>query len=128
MTGASLALPDQPSGEFIVLLNEEKHGETMEEWRSFLTGEPVGVIMEDLSCLVAKGDSAGAQLADRYRARLAENQMTVRAEDPLLVVSRAEQGLFDAAVFSREMADACRLDTVLARDRIGVIRVKGAEP
>ena len=35
VTGASLALPDQTSGRFVVLLNREKHGSTAAAWMDF---------------------------------------------------------------------------------------------
>ena len=35
VTGASLALPDQPSGQFEVLLNREKHGSSAAAWMDF---------------------------------------------------------------------------------------------
>ena len=51
VTGASLALPDQPSGQFEVLLNREKHGSSAAAWMDFFSDRPVDVIMEDLSCM-----------------------------------------------------------------------------
>ena len=126
VTGASLELPDQPSGEFVVLLDREKHRSTLEAWTDFFSDRPTDVIMEDLSCLTLRGDSTGAQLAERYQARLAANQMTIRQEDPTLVASRADQGLFDVIVLSKEMADAYQFRSTLDDSRVAVIPVKGA--
>ena len=126
VTGASLTLPDKPSGQFVVLLNREKHGNTAALWTDFFSDRPVDVIMEDLSCMTVQGDADGIQLAERYQARLAENQLSLRTESPVLVASRAENGLFDVIVLSREMADAYQFSTVYGNSSIAVIPVKGA--
>ena len=81
--------------------------------------------MEDISCLAAASDPTGVQLAQRYLVRLAENQMTLTAENSLLVVSRAENGLYDVIVISKEMADALDLSKVYERDDALVITVTG---
>ena len=125
VSGASMDLPDQPSGEFVVILNRDRHPLTLDEWTAFFREEEVGVILEDLSCLAAASDPTGVQLAQRYMVRLAENQMTLKAENSLLVVSRAENGLYDVIVLSQEMADALDLSAVYARDDALVIRIQG---
>lgn len=104
VSGASLDIPDQPSGTFLVLVNREKHPLTMDEWTAFFSEQEVGVIMEDIHCLITRGDTAGKELADRYVARLAENQMQVTEEDGTLVVSRAENGMFDVILISTDAA------------------------
>ena len=126
VSGASLALPDHPSGDFVILVDREKHRDTLEAWTDFFSDRPTDVIMEDLSCLTLRGDPSGAQLAERYQARLAANQMTIRREDPTLVASRADQGLFDVIVLSKEMADAYQFESTLDASRVAVIPVKGA--
>lgn len=126
VTGASLALPDQSTGDFVVLVDREKHPETLEAWTDFFSDRPTDVIMEDLSCLTLRGDPSGAQLAERYQARLAANQMIIRREDPTLVASRADHGLFDVIVLSKEMADAYQFESTLDDSRVAVIPVKGA--
>lgn len=126
-SSASMDLPDQPSGEFVVILNRDRHPLTLDEWTAFFREEEVGVIMEDLSCLAAASDPTGVQLAQRYMVRLAENQMKLTAENSLLVVSRAENGLYDVIVLSKEMADAVDFSAVYARDDALVITVSGVE-
>ncbi len=106
---ATMALPERPSGECVVLIKTSLHEDTIDEWRSFFGGE-YAVIFDDIHCLAADGDAAGIQFAERYRAQLPENQMTVRTENAALLVSKAEQGAIDAAVFSKEMADALELE------------------
>lgn len=125
VSGASMELPDQPSGEFVVIINREKHPLTLDKWSAFFLEEPVGVILEDISCLAASSDPAGTQLARRYLARLAENQMKLHTENSLLVVSRAENGLYDVIVLSREMADAVDFSAVYARDDALVLVIAG---
>lgn len=118
VSSASMEIPDQPSGNFVVLVNKSRHPDTLEEWTSFFTEKEVGVIMEDISCLVVKGDVTGNELAGRYQARLAENQMSVRSEDGTLLVSRAENALFDVIILSEEMADAYGYNEVYMRDDV----------
>lgn len=124
---ASLDLPDQPSGAYVVIVNRDKHPLTTQEWTSFFREEQVGVIMEDISCLAAAADPTGLQLARRYQARLAENQMELTAENSLLIVSRAENGLYDVIVLSKELADAVDFSGVYARQDAEVIMIGGAE-
>ena len=127
VTGASMDLPDQPSGNFFVLINTKNHSDTLGEWTDFFQERPVGVIMEDINCLTVRGDVTGGQLADRYRARLAENQMKVRTEDGTLVVSRAEEGLADVIILSEEMADFYDYTGAFARSDMDVIVVSSTE-
>lgn len=109
VSGASLVLPDQPSGKFIVLIRTDRHADTIGDWRNFFMDEEFAVIFDDIQCLVADGDVAAQQLAQRFRAQLPENQMRLRTENPTLLVSKAEAGRIDVAVFSEEMAQALRL-------------------
>ena len=128
VSGASMVLPDQPSGEFVVIINRDRHPLTLDEWTDFFSEHPVGVIMEDISVLAAASDPTGVQLAERYQARLAEHQMTLTKENSLLIVSRAENGLYDVIVLSKEMADAVDFSAVYARSDAAVVTVKGAAP
>ena len=124
VSSASLAVPEQPSGRFVVILNRERHA-SLEDWEAFFTERPVGVIMEDIRCVTAAGDTAGLQLAQRYQARLAENQMSLRSENGVLLVSKAELGLYDVVILSRETADALGCAAVYARPDALVLTVEG---
>ena len=104
ISGASLVVPEQPSGAFLILLNKAHHPDTTEDWTAFFTEQPVDVIMEDIHCLITRGDATGKELAERYLARLAENQMRITQEDGTLIASRAECGLFDVILLSEEAA------------------------
>ena len=95
--------------------------------RDFFQERPVDVIFEDLDCIVMDADAPGIRLAERYQARLAENQMRVRHVNGLLAASRVQWGVFDVLIVSGEMADAYRLDTVWSRGDVLRIEV-GGEP
>lgn len=128
VSGASLDIPDRPSGSFYILLNTERHPLTAQEWDDFFSEREVGVIMEDIHCLVTRGDAAGIELAERYQARLAENQMAVTAEDGTLVVSRTEQGLYDVVIISSDAEPAYDYSRAFQDPETLVISVGGEEP
>ena len=121
---ASMKLPDQPSGDFIVLIKTSLHEDTIGDWCSFFNDD-YAVIFDDISCTVAQGDAGGLQLAQRYQAQLPENQMTIREENAALLVSKAEAGYIDVAVFSREMADMLGLAPKEDLDGITVLEISG---
>ena len=125
ISGATIVLPDQPSGDFIVLINTSKHADTIGDWRDFFLDEDFPVIFEDIQCVVADGDMTGEQLAKRFQLQLPENQMMLRTENPTLLVSKAEAGCIDIAIFSREMADALQLSP--DKNITTVIEVTGGE-
>ncbi len=124
VTQASVELPDQPSGDFVVLMNNSLHQDTMDDWAIFFSGDELPVIFEDIQCITAYGDVSGQQMAERYQIQLPENQMTLRSEDPTLLASKAEAGYIDTVIFSQEMADAVGLSEDHLRD-VTLIRVKG---
>ena len=126
-TGASIPLPDQPSGSFFVLINTDLHKDSLADWRGFFRDEEFAVIFEDVSCLVARGDTGGLQMARRFQAQLPENQMKVREENPTLLASKAEAGAVDIAIFSKEMADHLKLKTKADLPGVAVIEVSGGE-
>lgn len=125
VSSASLEIPDQPSGEYIVLIRSDLHAQTLEDWTNFFTEQPVGVIMEDIHCFVDQSDVSGQEMADRYRLRLPENQMTVMQENGTLLVSKAENGLFDVIVLSREMADRQDYGAAMEREDVTVLTITG---
>ena len=122
---ATMELPEQPSGDFVILLNRGRHSGTAEDWVTFFSGGETDVIMDDVVCLAAQGDATGVQLAERFRSRLAENQMTVRTVNPTLLASRADAGVYDVVIVSAEMADALTLSTAYGRAETAVIAVRG---
>ena len=127
VSGASMEIPDQPSGSYLVLIRTDLHAQTIDDWTRFFTEQPVDVIMEDIHCFVDQSDAAGQEVADRYRLRLAENQMTVTSENGTLLVSKAENGIFDVIVLSKEMADLQDYSKAVSRADVTTLLVEGGE-
>lgn len=125
VTHASTYLPDAPSGEFYVLVNKRTQQGYTDQWREFFSDGDAGVIMSDNSCKVIIGDVSAQQLAERFQARLPENQMTLSAENGLLLVSKAENGIFDALIVSSEMAESYKMQDILTRGWIECVIIKG---
>ena len=127
VSGASVVV-DQPSGNYTVLINLEKHTDkdNLILWEDFFEGRDVSFIFEDIKCTAAKSDTGGIQLAENYMTRLPENQMVLKTEDPTLMLSKAEYGKFDIIVMSDEIAALYSADTLYNEDNIEVLHVKGA--
>ncbi len=128
VSGASEAI-DKPSGEYIVIINTELHSDpaAFSAWREFFeNGDSDGLysVFEDISCTVASNDPAGLEMARSFMSRLPENQMTVRTEDPTLMLSKAEDGRFDVIVMSSEMADVFGADRVAERTSAEILTVR----
>ena len=126
VSGASIKLPDKPSGDYIVLLNRSLHEDSVDDWIKFFRDGELNVIFDDISCITAQSDAAAVQMAERFQAQLPENQMRLRSEDATLLASKAENGCIDAAIFSKEMADLMKLRTG-SDDNIACIIIKGGE-
>lgn len=124
VSSASLNIPDKPSGEYLVYINKENHRDTLQEWSAFFREEPVGVIFEDITCTVADSDAAGIEMAERYMARLAGNQMKIRREESALAASKLQWGKCDIFIVSSEMADVLHTETIDG-SCMEMIRVKG---
>ena len=77
---------------------------------------------------MAQSDTSAMQLARRYQLRLPENQMQLKAENGLLLISKAEVGLFDAIVMSKEMAERYQVATLSQQPDILFFSVKGETP
>ena len=125
ISGASLDVPDQPSGVYFVFVNKIYHPKTLEEWQKFFEEKPVDVIMEDISCQVLNSDSSGFELAQRYQARLAENQMKLKTEDATLVASKIENACFDVAIVSKDFSDIFSLEKVFTDPDVQTIMIEG---
>jgi len=125
ISSATVKLPDQPSGEFFVFINSNLHRDTLSDWENFFSGKDLPVIFDDIRCIAANGDASGIQFAERFRAQLPENQMTLRTENPTLLISKIEKGYIDVAVISGEMAGALSFNKFGLTDEITVIHVRG---
>ena len=124
VSSASVNMPDVPSGEFVIYLSKENHSDSLNQWAAFFREEDYGILLEDVHCLVANGDAAAIQLAERYQGRLVKDQMAVREDDGILVASRLAHGICDMVVASREMAEAIGLPKD-GSDAIAVFRIQG---
>ena len=125
VSGATIELPDQPSGKFLVVINSALHKESISDWRTFFSGEDLPVIFDDIRCIAAKGDASGIQLAERFRILLPENQMKMRQEDPTLFISKVEEGYIDVAMMSAEMADALGFKKEALKDDLMLVQISG---
>ena len=126
VSGASLKLPDKPSGDYVLLLNRSLHEDSLNDWIAFFRDGELNVIFDDISCIAPESDSQAIQMAERLQAQLPENQMQLRTENPTLLISKAENGCIDAAIFSKELADALKLKAD-ADERIAYIIIKDGE-
>ena len=125
VSGATIELPAQPSGKFLVVINSALHKESISDWRKFFSGEDLPVIFDDIRCIAAKGDASGIQLAERFRILLPENQMKMRQEDPTLFISKVEEGYIDVAMMSEEMADALGFKKEALKDDLMLVQISG---
>ncbi len=103
---------DQPSGNYVILLNLD----SMEEddfWMDFFSGESVDFCFEDISCMTAKNDPTAITMAQSFQSRLSEHQMTLRTEDATLMLSRADEGKFQVIVLSEEIAEHYHAQSVM---------------
>jgi stress-induced morphogen len=107
VTSASVII-DQPSGEYIVLVNENLHtdNENLNTWISFFQGEEISFLFEDISCSVIKGDTGALNMAKSFQSRLPEKQMRIQQEDATLLMSRADNDKFDIIIISKEFANS----------------------
>ena len=126
VTSASV-ITDAPSGEYVVLINRSLHPnrDNLEKWHDFFSGQEVSFILEDITCCISASDPSGKKLAENYRSRLPENQMTLRTEDPVLMMSKADHGKFDVIVMSAEAAERYGADSISSSGNVDVIRIEG---
>ena len=106
VSSASVIL-DKPSGQYYIMINKEmrRDEDTLQDWITFFSGGEILYIFEDISCSVATSDAGGIELAESFRSQLPENQMQVKADDGTLIASRADHGLYDIIMMSKEFAD-----------------------
>ena len=98
------------NGKWVVLLNRTLHDKagTSNDWKRFFSfDENVPLIMEDITC----------------KARLPENQMTIREEPGVMLLSKAELGHFDVIILSEAAANAYAAQTLYDRAEVLTIRM-----
>lgn len=114
-----------PDGAFYILINGEQHPdkEVLADWVTFFEDkEAAPLIMEDIRCVACKEDASGLEFAQSLQSRLAENQMTLRTEQGVLAISKAEAGMFDVLVVSEATYDAYDVESVAQGPDVVVIK------
>jgi hypothetical protein len=104
---------DRPSGEYIVLVNENLHTdkENLNTWIRFFQGQEISYLFEDISCSVIKGDTGALNMAKSFQSSLPEKQMRIKQEDATLLMSRADNGKYDIIILSKEYANSYDVTT-----------------
>lgn len=111
-------------GKYVVLINKRLHvrAGTTEAWIKFFSFDgDAPLIMEDIVCKTADTDPEGIEIAEKYRARLPENQMKLRTEAGVMLLSKAETGRFDVVILSESAARLYAAQTMYERDDTAVI-------
>ena len=129
VSSASVAI-DKPSGEYIVMINPDRHTDSanLEAWKRFFgEGDTDGIfnVFEDIVCTAAKGDPAGVEMSRSFQSVLPENQMQIKTEDAVLMMSKAENGKYDIIIMSKEFADAQSAHRIAEKTGAVEITVKG---
>ena len=104
------------------MINDSLHEDTSAVWADFFMGSDYQNLFEDIDCWVAQGDTAAYELAKSYASKLPENQMTVKVENALFMLSRADAGSFDVIIMSQEYAKSYDASTVY-KDNVTVLTV-----
>ncbi len=127
-TSSASTLAEKPSGNYLILMNKKIHTsqEDLDTWTKFFREEDYGVLFDDISCDVVKSDAGAIALAKNFQSRLSEGQMKLRAEDGILLVSRADHLRFDLIIMSQEYADSVQAETGLGPD-VFVIKLRAQE-
>jgi hypothetical protein len=126
MLSSATVIIDSPSGDYVVVINSDMHpkAENLETWTKFFGGEEISYIFEDISCVCASGDVGGIEMARAFQSRLPENQMKIKVEDGILMISKAEYGRFDVIVMSKEFAEAYAASTLSDNENNVIIRLR----
>lgn len=115
--------PNDVSGEYVVFINDTLHKDTVEVWQAFFKGENVPVILDDISCMICNGDEGAKEYAEICQARLPENQMKIKAESSLLLMSKGDNSKFDIIIMSKETAQAFNADSISENDNITTVNI-----
>lgn len=124
-TAQSVSAEDM-KGSYVVLINKSLHDRagTTADWIQFFSfADDTPLIMEDIVCQIADTDAQGMETAEKYRARLPENQMKLHTEAGALLLSKAELGKFDVLILSEAAARTYGAHTMYDRDDVAVIKL-----
>ena len=122
VSSASLVL-EEPSGEYLIFLNKERHQKNLELWEQFFRGEDIGIVFEDLICTVPSGDLGALEMARSLASRLPENQLRVVSEDGVLLFSKADLGRYDVICVSKELGEIYGAAELMERDGVKAITI-----
>lgn len=117
---------DDMEGKWVVFLNRELHDKsgTTADWEKFFSfDENTPLIMEDITCKVADYDVEGKKIAENYQARLPENQMKIKSEAGVMLLSKAELGRFDVLILSESAAKTYSAETLYDKANVLTIRL-----
>ena len=115
--------PNDVSGEYVVFINNRYHQETIDIWADFFQGKNIPVVLDDISCLVCSNDAPARDYAEICQARLPENQMKIKNENALLLLSKGEYGKFDIIILSKELADNFNAESIGSHNEITTVTV-----
>ena len=123
---AQVVSAEDMKGKYVVLINKELHDHTgtTEDWIKFFSfDKETPLIMEDIVCKTADTDAQGIEVAEKYRARLPENQMKLQKEAGVMLLSKAELGRFDVVILSEAAAQNYSAQTMYDRNNVAVIKM-----
>ncbi len=126
-SATTISSMDDIEGKYVVFINRNKHKNTLGKWEKFFKGKDIGFIMEDISCAAASSDKAGLEIAETYRSRLPQNQMTVNPETAALTVSKAKNGIFDVLILSENAVKAYGADTLFKDSNVETIHMSSED-
>ena len=117
---------DGGSGEFVVLINRELHPDDKEIGKLeklFADGQADGLDTDGIKFAVSPEDAAGLAFAERLLKP--DDTAALTGDDTALMLSKAENGLFDVIVMSKELADSSKAETVAKKTNAEMLCVKG---
>ncbi len=126
---SATAVIEQPSGAYVVWINRRRHpdAKNLATWEDFFKGREIGILFEDISCMVAETDAVGLELAKSFQSRLPENQMSIHKDDVILMRSKADHGLYDVMLISKEVYEASGGSTTIDEKNDLVIESAGVD-
>lgn len=122
--GGAPATAVEEAQSYVIFLNTQAHPDAAERagWVSLFAGDDASAVTGEATCLTAAGDDGATNLALRLAERLEPGQLTVKMDDPMLAVSKAEVGRFDILAMTAGMAEALDVSALEADSSVEVVR------
>ena len=110
---------------YVVFLNTRAHPDADERagWVALFSGDDASRVTGAATCLTAAGDVDARNLALRLAGRLEAGQLSVRVDDAMLIVSKAEVGRFDILAMTAGVAEALDVSVLEADPSVEVVRI-----